>query len=197
MPSKLENISNGLLVWSLKLKKMEDCLNEIFQDPILKIHSFSISLKVFFLSFEVLFQTYLSILPSRKRLSQFINDIKYIEAFTAYSFDKLLVEFSLIFLEILQNCKNLNSILNLEEIIPSLIGIWLIYQKFHLLRFVIECSLEDLKNFLESNNKNSFSNKKTVFEAIEKIKIEKTFIFSEIWNKFYLKNLQQLLETGI
>ena len=203
-PTKIDNdkgiASNGLIVWSLKIKRIENNLKKFLNDPIFCANWLNIKIEIFVQTLEFLWIIYVSIIPSRKRFPQFINDIAFLKTFTMKTCDEILLEFSLFLIENLENARNFDNFFKIEESISNLLKIWIILKNLCLFHFLIASKSGVLNLFMNDcikEKKMFLIKKKTSFFSHDgNIEMNSTESFKEIINIFYLKFLKLISENG-
>lgn len=181
------NISNGLLMWALKIEKMEKCLDFLFKDPKFYYISIPIKLKVILKTTDFLSSTYFLIKTSRRRFANLIEDLSFIEAFLHDFFVKRVLEFMAGLIENLQKKINFNEIFLFEEIATNLLKIWIKIKQFSQYKLLLDRNLSDLQNLIDSliiKNKNQTAHAKGFTLSNQELNLES---FKYFWEECYLK----------
>lgn len=181
------NISNGLLMWALKIEKMEKCLDFLFKDPKFYYISIPIKLKVILKTTDFLSSTYFLIKTSRRRFANLIEDLSFIEAFLHDFFVKRVLEFMAGLIENLQKKINFNEIFLFEEIATNLLKIWIKIKQFSQYKLLLDSNLSDLQNLIDSliiKNKNQTAHAKGFTLSNQELNLES---FKYFWEECYLK----------
>jgi len=191
-------ISNGLIVWGLKMKRIENNLKKFLFDPIFYTNCLNIKIEIFVQTLEFLCNIYISITPSRKRFPQFLNDIAFLKTFSLKTFDEILLQFSLLLMENLENVRNLENFFKTKESFSNFLKIWILMKNLWQFHFLIYSKSNDLNLFL-----NDYIKDKKMFLVIDKTLFFSHYnnelnsdSFKEILNIFYLKFIKIISENG-
>ena len=154
--------NNGLVVWSLKIKKIEKLLKDFFNDFNLFPYALNLRITIFSETLEFILNIYISCIPSRKRFPQYINDLNFILSLTVKTFDQFLQEFQLILLENMEKSKDIETFFLIHEVFSKMLKIWIIIKNLNLFDFLIESKYDDMELFLSD-----YLNAKKKFLIIE------------------------------
>ena len=150
--SKKETVSNGLITWALKMKKIFSKIKDVCGDYHEKMLEFyhPIKLRIFYRSLNLWFKTYLCIFPSRKNFFQMKFDIEFLIKFSSKVFTEILIETSFLLMKVIESPSNLLISHQINGILKYLLKISMILGNLDYFYDLIENSNEEIKLLLNS-----------------------------------------------